>query len=457
MPTQVATPNDVAKVQAQVTALAEKHATLEAATASAFSANAETEARQDRAIAESGKAAFAHADAIAALVKRVEDLEARPVYVPPLAPTAPPAVPLSRIADRILGMQIGAKNYDDPLYQERIAKLAVAVLAFPKGWKGDVNGNMIRPCVQAIKARGPVKIAQYSNFVECLDNVGQWESSGDIARKLHAEGWWLRTVEGALLPSRIQTGKHDVNITDYVATDADGLRFPQWHARRDHALFFGQMPEFDIWYLDNCNEDSRQWGAANWRLDGVNVNAEADASMHVPWRKAMRAWWDECRRLAPGLTIFGNPDHDLRHQELAGALDGAFLENLQNRDGGKWASVWARYTGAMKNVINPAQVAFHVTASQQDATFWLCASLLGDGMFSLTEPGVGYSSVPWLDEYEIRLGSAVEPTPAFENVMTRRYQGGVVALNAGVSEATITLSDFGAVSLPPKTGRIFTA
>jgi hypothetical protein len=443
MPTQVATPNDVAKVQVQVTALAEKHAALESATAAAFVASAEADAAQ----------AKSEADAIAALLERVAALEARPVYVPP----APPAIPLARVSDRILGMQIGAKNYDDPLYQERIAKLAVAVLAFPKGWKGDVNGNVIRPCVQAIKSRGPVKVAQYSNFVECLDNVGQWESSGDIARKLHAHGWWLRTAEGALLPSRIQAGKHDVNITDYVAPDADGLRFPQWHARRDHAMFFGQMPEFDIWYLDNCNEDSRQWGAANWRLDGVNVNAEADTSMHVPWRKAMRAWWDECRRLAPGLTIFGNPDHDLRHAELAGALDGAFLENLQNRDGGKWASVWARYVGAMKNVINPSQVAFHVTASQQDATFWLCASLLGDGMFSLTEPGVGYSSVPWLDEYEIRLGSAVEPTPAFANVMTRRYQGGVVALNAGVSEATITLSDFGAVNLPPKTGRILKA
>jgi hypothetical protein len=41
--------------------------------------------------------------------------------------------------------------------------------------------------------------------------------------------------------------------------------------------------------------------------------------------------------------------------------------------------------------------------------------------------------------------------------MTRRYQGGVVALNAGTSETTITLSDFGAVNLPSKTGRILTA
>jgi hypothetical protein len=443
MPTSVATPNDVAKVQAQVTALAEKHAMLEAATAAAFTADAETVAAQ--------------ALTLVALLERVAALESRPVYVPPPPQPAPPAIPLSRIADRILGMQIGAKNYDDPLYQERIARLAVAILAFPRGWSGDVGGNKIRPCVQAIKARGPVKVAQYSNFVECLDNVGQWESSGDIARKLHAHGWWLKTASGALCQSRIQAGKHDVNITDYVAPDADGLRFPQWHARRDHSLFFAQMPEFDIWYRDNCNRRSRQWEPANWRMDSVDVNGQADEALQLEWRKAQRRWWDECRLLAPGLVHFGNPDNDLSDQEFAGALDGAFLENLQNRDGGKWGSVWARYTSAMKNVINPSQVAFHVTASQQDAKFWLCASLLGDGMFSLTEPGVGYSSVPWLDEYEIRLGSAVEPTPDFANVMTRRYQGGVVALNAGVSETTITLSDFGAVNLPPKTGRIFTA
>jgi hypothetical protein len=422
MPTTVATPSDVKKVQDELTALSAKHARLEAATAEAF----------------------------ASMLARVEALEARPVYVPP------PSVPLAPISNRIMGMQIGAKNYDDPAYQARIAKLSLAVLAFPVGWRGDVGGNKIRPCVQAIKALNPrLRVAQYSNFVECLDNTGQYESSGDVARKLHAEGWWLRTASGELVPSRIQSEKRDVNVTSQ-RPDSDGLRFPQWHARRDYSAFFSKMPEFDIWYRDNANRTSRQWTPANWREDGADVVGRDDPSIQVSWRKAQREWWDECRRLSPGLTHIGNADSELSDIEYAGALDGAFLENIQSRDGGKWSSIWARYTGAMRNVIDPSLVTFHVTATNEEASFWLCAAMLGDGMFSLTEPGVGYSSVPWLPQYETRLGAAVDPIPPYSLTPYRRYQGGVVAVNAGDTQASISLPDFGAVSLPPKTGRILT-
>jgi hypothetical protein len=448
MPTSVATPNDLSKVQAQVTALAEKHAALEAATAAAFVANAETEAAQAASLS-------AQSASLAALLERVAALEARPVYVPPPPPPAPPAIPLSLIGDRVMGMNIGGKNYDDPLYQERLARARLVVIAPYPGWRGDVNGSRVRPVVQALKQRNPaLRVFLYTNVVECQPLIaGVANSYEATAKKLDAEDWWLRTAAGATLESRIQPKKLDINLTDYAKPDAAGLRFPQWYARQQHAMWFANIPEAD-WYHDNSNWRSRQYTGANWRLDGVDVNAQADTTMHQPWRKGMRSLWDECRSLTPGVLHMGNPDNDLSHPEFAGCLDAGFMENAQRKT---WEQAWAWYSGLQKNLLDPSMACLHVTATDADAVFWLCTALLGDGMFGLTTPGDSYSTLPWLSEYDIRLGAPVAPAEKNANVMTRRYQGGVVALNAGTSETTITLSDFGAVNLPSKTGRILTA
>ena len=36
---------------------------------------------------------------------------------------------------RLMGMNIGAKNYDDPAYQRQLARLDVVILGFYQGWK----------------------------------------------------------------------------------------------------------------------------------------------------------------------------------------------------------------------------------------------------------------------------------------------------------------------------------
>ena len=41
-------------------------------------------------------------------------------------------------AARLLGMNIGAKNYDDTAYQTQLARLDVVILGFYPGWRGDV-------------------------------------------------------------------------------------------------------------------------------------------------------------------------------------------------------------------------------------------------------------------------------------------------------------------------------
>ena len=55
----------------------------------------------------------------------------------------------------LLGMNIGAKNYDDAAYQAEMARLDVVILGFYPGWRGDSNGSVIRGAVQQLKARNP--------------------------------------------------------------------------------------------------------------------------------------------------------------------------------------------------------------------------------------------------------------------------------------------------------------
>lgn len=42
---------------------------------------------------------------------------------------------------RLMEMNIGAKNCDDPNYQQQLARLDVVILGFYKNWKLDGNGQ----------------------------------------------------------------------------------------------------------------------------------------------------------------------------------------------------------------------------------------------------------------------------------------------------------------------------
>src|SRR6476660_7650117 len=64
---------------------------------------------------------------------------------------------------RLLGAFIGSKNYDNPAYQEQIARFDVVILGFYPGWRGDRDGSLMRRAVQQLKQRNPgLKVAQYT-------------------------------------------------------------------------------------------------------------------------------------------------------------------------------------------------------------------------------------------------------------------------------------------------------
>jgi hypothetical protein len=62
----------------------------------------------------------------------------------------------------------------------------------------------------------------------------------------------------------------------------------------------------------------------------------------------------------------------------------------------------------------------------------LTSTLLGDAYFSYADDGYSIERWKWFDEFDLKLGHAVDPSPAtpFENgVYRRRFQNGLVLVN----------------------------
>jgi hypothetical protein len=363
--------------------------------------------------------------------------------------TAPPPPELAKVATRVLGMNIGAKNYDDPAYQAQLARAAVVVLGFYPGWRGDVNGSQFAKVVNALKAANPsIQVGQYTVVTELNASTTSNAANLDVITKVNQEDWWLRNAAGAQVRWTAEYGAYDINFTEWSKPDANGLRYPQWLAKRNAAKFFANVA-FDFAYTDNSMRQSRA-PSANWKElePGVDI-PPTDSTVITAWRRGQAAYWTELRA-ATGLAVFGNPDNDLSFTEYSGQLDGAFIEAAIGKSHsldtwGGWRAMWDRYRVMQANVRDRRLVALNAIGIPTDyarARYGLATALLGDGMFTFTDEEVGYSSVPWFDEYELRLGKAVQPVPTApmaDTVWARAYEGGLVLVNTGNAATAVTV------------------
>ena len=210
----------------------------------------------------------------------------------------------------LLGMNIGSKNYGDAAYQAQLARLDVVILGFHYKWGGDTgDGAVIRRTVQELKARNPaLKVGQYTIMNEAKPDTSSNSASADKAIKLNAMNWWLKTADGTMTQWTTEYGAYETNFSEWAQKDANGDRYPQWLAKREHRLFFKPVPEFDLWYFDNVMKHSRA-PAANWRYDGVNVSgtdptiAARSGAARLPSGKQPRRWRRTCCRWATPTAI----------------------------------------------------------------------------------------------------------------------------------------------------------
>ena len=351
---------------------------------------------------------------------------------------------------RLMGMNIGAKNYEDADYQKDLARMDVVILGFYRGWRPDGYAPTatlaMRKVVKAIKALNPkILIGQYTILSVAYDDPNN-AADQDKRDKLYASKWWLLNAAGRKVQWLPQYPTWEVNLTTWSQADASGRRWPQWLAEREHAVFFRDIPEFDIVYLDDVGPPHV---TADWNLDGKNDDRRDPGILSAHYAGHL-AEWNRLRELAPKLLLVGNTDNDLANPQWRGQLDGGFLEaqmgwgwSLETRAG--WGKMMERYSAVLKNTRPPKIVGFNIQGSPTDYRFFrygYTSCLLDDGYFSFTDKSREYSSVPWFDEYDHKLGYARSgpPTTAWtEEVWRRDFQNGVVLVNPTGSKKTVKL------------------
>jgi hypothetical protein len=349
---------------------------------------------------------------------------------------------------RILGMNIGAKNYDELAYRRRLALSDVVVLGFYPEWTGKDGKWSIRSLLHQLKQQNPeLLIGQYTILSEAYDPRDRRYADKDKGRELDRQRWWLRDERGERVQWTDRYDTWETNITHWATPDGQGNRYPQWLAERDFRTYFGRFPEFDIWYFDNALSRPAV-ASADWDQDGRNDSA-SEPRIAQAHREGHVAEWTRARQLRPGIILMGNTD-SIDSPEYTDQLDGVFLEaligatwSLEKWQG--WGAVMQRYHQAMIHTVDPHIVGFNVHGSSEDyqrMRYGLASCLLDDGYFSYTDAKAGYSRVVWFDEFDLELGKPIEKAqlvPWQGRVYRRRFEHGMVVVNPDRNPARVRI------------------
>jgi hypothetical protein len=349
-----------------------------------------------------------------------------------------------------MGMNIGAKNYDDAAYQKDLARMDVVILGFTRGWLppgyAATPALAMQKVVKALKAQNPkLLVGQYTILSEASDDP-QNMADQDLREKLDANQWWLLDSAGQKVQWTPEFDTWEVNLSTSIRPDANGKRWSEWLAERDNAVFFRDIPEFDIIFLDGVGAPRV---TADWNLDGKDDDRNSEAILASQYAGHV-AEWRRWRALAPRLLLIGNADNDLGNPAWQGQLDGAFLEALMGQSWSQeavagWTAMMERYGSVLRNTRPPRIVGFNAQGNPTDYRFFRYAyasCLLADGYFSFTDTARGYSSVPWFDEYDFKLGGALSGAPVApwsQEIWRRDFQAGVVLVNPTGSAKTVRL------------------
>ncbi len=362
-------------------------------------------------------------------------------HAPAAASDLPPGQPSF---PRLMGMNIGAKNYDDPNYQRQLARLDVVILGFYNGWKPRYGMDRVVRNLKELSG-GRILVGQYTVLNECVDNPKN-TADLDVQTKLHEMNWWAHKSDGSRVQWTTIYRTWDINFTAWSKADVNGLRYPQWYVERSDRILFKPAP-FDIWYCDNVFGRPRV--TADWDGDGKD-DSPKDPRVAAAYRAGHRAEWDHIRNVHPGIPLMGNADSDLSEAEYVGQLEGAFLEGLMGKSWsietyGGWVAAMQRYREAMRNTRAPHLVGFNVHGPAGDYHFFryaLASCLLDDGYFCFTANEREYSSVAWFDEFDFKLGPAVSKPPTAEwkkGVWRRDFKHGIALVNPTKTPVTVEL------------------
>jgi hypothetical protein len=342
---------------------------------------------------------------------------------------------------RVMGVDYKAHQYGEEAVRERLARFEMLVLGF---WRGFERARL-KMVVDDLRRRNPrILIGQYALLNEVQGQAGPNEANRDMVEKLDREGWWLKNRRGDRVQWTSRYGHYEVDLTPWARADKEGLRWPEWRARRDAREVFALWPRLDFVFLDNVFERPRV--SALWRRD-VGEEDGNSREVSAAARQGYVAYCKELRKLMPGMPVLANVDHDLTAPGYDGIFDGAFLEELMGRPSSietwrGWSTIMERYRTVARHVKDPRFVVFHAVGRSTDyrqMRYGLASCLMGDGLYAYnSDDGPG---TPWFDEYDANLGQPVSDARAVggSTAWMREFSNGVAVVNPGPMPAVVEL------------------
>lgn len=364
----------------------------------------------------------------------------------------------------------GTNDTVRPEYRTALAKHDVVILGMWRGWSGvdtETNERLdMRDVVVDIKSRaaqrgnGGILIGKYTIFMESGSNSTPGSASYDRWTKLHDEtgpgyasnnDWWARNSAGENVGS--YPGNWNTNVTEYVQRDSNGDTWPEWAVARDYDVYFKDVPELDIWYIDNWFYRPRV--KADWDGDGTNDDRNSE-SVGREYRKGFINGLRRARQLAPNMIVMGNVDGEPQigrgmltepeyRGQVAGLYEGAIGMSWSQETWGTWETMMEQYQTTLQNTKDRfLLMTVHGDANDyKTMRYGLASCLMDDGYYYYTSHDKEFRSALWFDEYDVDLGRAIDP-PQFgawqKGVYRRRFENGMVLVNPkGNGTQTLTI------------------
>lgn len=357
---------------------------------------------------------------------------------------------------RLAGVNNGAPfNYDDPAYQQKLAKLNFSVLvAWPEIKIGGMTMEQIVRAIKSYNSSTMVFLYVSNNELGARTTVGAaWD---EYRAKLNQMKWWLypTRTDGTPVASSYGTGYASVNNTLFTAPDSSGKRSVDWITTYMVDKIYRPNPSIDGFFMDNVFWKPRV--AGDWNRDGVTD--AADSTQAATWlRLGYQRHFTLAKSLMPGKYQIGNiADWGYSKAVLTeynGYLNGGVIEGIIGtsyapEQWGGFTTMMAWYRKTMATLGEPKLGAFNQhgdPADYQTFRYGFGSCLLDDGYYSFTSAARGYSGVDWFDEYDQKLGKAISspPTAPWKNGVWRRdFEKGIVLVNPkGNGAQTVTLED----------------
>ncbi|MGH8291315.1 MAG: putative glycoside hydrolase [Steroidobacteraceae bacterium] len=351
---------------------------------------------------------------------------------------------------RLAGIENGGQaNYNDPTYQDELAKLSVMILKY---WPGlTPGGESMDSIIEAIKAKNPQALVfLYADIDAAVPSASG--SMTPLIDKVNAMHWWLN--DGTrVVPSFYGHGEVTIDSSPLTPKDANGETSIDWLTRWYVSNYYTPNPDIDGLFIDNVFPQPRV--AGDWSGDGVVLqpsNPQAAAALQAGYER----WFSLTHQLMPGKYQIGNIGSWVTSAATVpagyvgmangGVLEAIIGESYSAETWGGWQGMMKEYQTIMQVVSEPKLVIFNQwgdPTDYQSFRYGFAACLMNDGYYSFTSSSVGYSGVVWFDEYNAQLGNPIgaAPTNAWQNGVWRRdFSNGIALVNPkGNGAQTVTL------------------